>query len=210
MLPLLLIGAVGVVLLAASSARAAAPVVQKVVTGSSKTLVKYTLVNNRVTVSPQVLWSEAQTKAGFKFTFKTFLLASLAASEYNSGSQLLKSAVMHAALNYAKKYKRTLEGMLIPDGKLGGQKGRYASTAHPPTLNDVKIAQAVEAGTIKDPTGGAVQFDSPRTQLYMWKKGDPDHKHPLEIAKDRMNSGKTVAYLPGEDPENARFWRPIA
>lgn len=179
-------------------------------TGNKSSLVRYTLENNRVITSPQTLWKEAQKKAGLSFSFHAFLLASMAVSEYASGSEKLKTAVMFAALNYAKKYKTTLEKMLIPDGKLGGQAGRYASTARPPSLPDVLLAVKVEKGLISDPTGGAVQFDSPRTQLIQWQKGDPKHKHPNQIAADRQKSGKVAFYLPGEDPGNARFWRPVA
>ena len=209
MLPLFVIGGLAVIFIAASARTAEAPtVITK--KGTSKSLVYFTFDGRRVLETPQALWSAAQKKAGMTFPFYAFLLATLASSEYNSGSARLKSGVMHAALNYSKRYKVSLEKMLIPDGKLGKQKGRYASTALPPTLEDVKLALQVLSGAIKDPTNGAVQFDSPRTQLVLWKKGDPDHKHPNEIAKDRQASGKVAYYIPGEDPENARFWRMAA
>jgi hypothetical protein len=210
MFPLILIGAIGVVMIAAGAAHASEKPPQKVVTGSSKSLVRYTIINNRVTESPTDLWRQAQAKAGFAFPFRVFLLASMAASEYASGSQQLKAAVMWAAKNYEKRYKTSLNSMLIPDGKLGGQKGRYASTAHPPTLTDVKLAQLVEGGSIKDPTGGAVQFDAPRTQRILNKTNPKDHKTPEQVASDRMKSGKRVVYLANEDPENARFWVPTS
>jgi hypothetical protein len=210
MLPLLLIGVVALVLVGSGGAAHASEYVKKIVTGSPKTLVTYTLVNNRVVESPAVLWAAAQKKAGFNFPFRVFLLASMAASEYSSGSQQLKAAVIWAARNYEKARKTTLTAMLAPDGKLGGQLGRYASTAHPPTLTDVKLAMLIEAGKLPDMTRGSIQFDSVRTQRILNKRDPVKNKPPEIIAANRMKEGKRALYLPGEDPENARFWQPTS
>lgn len=166
------------------------------------------------------IYAAAQKKAGFTFPFRAFLLATMAASEYGTLSPtILLAGVMHAALNYEKKFrsktgaKTTLEKMLLgTENKLGGQRGRYAATDQPPTADNVKLALDVLAGRVGDPTGGAVQFDAPKTQAILNKKrpktaADPGgYSTPEVIAKERQAAGRKVAYIPGIDPGLARFW----
>lgn len=180
---------------------------------NDKILVTFSLTDGaadsqRVIADPDVLWSLAQDAAGFQFSFDAFLLAAMVSSEYNgySASGTLKAAVVWAARNYSERYGRSISNMLIPDGKLGGQKGRYASTRLAPRLYDVLIANGVLDGSISDITGGAFQFDSPRTQDALHARDPSTYKSAQEIAQSRVNDGRTLVLLPGEDPNKIRFW----
>jgi hypothetical protein len=155
-------------------------------------------------------WKAAQRKWKKSFSFRAFLLGTLSASEYNDGSDQLKAAVQHTALNWERgnRWGWTLEKMLIPDGRFGQQSGRYASTSKAATLRDVEIAEKVLAGRFSDPTEGAIQFDAPRTQKILSKLKPEQYKTPEKVAKERQDAGLRPVFLAKEDPELARFWRP--
>ncbi len=164
--------------------------------------------SRRADKTPQEAWADAQHAAKFSFSFDTFLLATMASSEYNGygASQDVKAAVMHVALNFARKNRRTLQSMLIPDGQFGDQAGRWASTMFPPRLYDLLIAQQVMNGDIPDLTDGAIQFDSPRAQDRLHDQYPNKYKTAQQIAEDRINAGRHLVTLAGEDPGFIRFW----
>jgi hypothetical protein len=155
-------------------------------------------------------WKAAQRRLRTKFPFRIYMLARLSASEYGDGSDQVKTAVQHAALNWesSNRWGMRLEKMLIPDGKFGGQAGRYASTDKDAELRDVQLAAQVLAGKRPDPTEGAIQWDAPRTQKILSKQNPRLYKPPEQIAKDRKKEGLQEVYLSNEDPALARFWRP--
>lgn len=178
---------------------------------NDRQLVKFDFddVSGRVVGDPEDLWNQAQQAAGFSFSFDEFLLATMASSEYNgySASQNLKAAVMHVALNNARRSRKSLRELLVhSDGFLGEQAGRYAATRQAPRLYDVLIAQAVVDGRIKDPTGGAIQFDDPSTADVLHARNPTKFKSAEQIAAERISAGRKVVLLAGEDPSRVRFW----
>ena len=180
---------------------------------NNRVLVTFSLTDGppdsqRVIADPEVLWKLAQQAAGFQFSYETFLLATMVSSEYNgySASGTLKAAVVWAARNYSERYGRSISNMLTPDGKLGGQLGRYASTRLAPRLYDVLIANGVLNGDLSDPTGGAFQFDSPATQDALHRRDPSKYKDAAGVAAARVADGRTLVLLDGEDPNKIRFW----
>lgn len=138
-------------------------------------------------------------------------LATVIASEAGSGPEIAKAAIAHAVMNAARRKGVSIFKLIAPDGKFGGQQGRYAASSRPPTEADVRIAEAVYTGKIKDPTRGADQWDSPRTQRALVARGVSGYRNwPEQVAADRMKAGKVVVYLPGVDPEYLRLWRPAS
>jgi hypothetical protein len=139
-----------------------------------------------------------------------FVLGTMIASEAADLSPLAKAAVAHTAINMARSKKMRLTKLLTPDGKFGSQQGRYATTARPPTMETIDIAEAVLDGRLRDVTGGAVQFDSAGAQREGVKAGWAGYNSlPEDVAKTRMKEGKVAIYLPGVDPDKMRFWRPV-
>lgn len=161
--------------------------------------------------SPAELAVAGSEKLGRKdvISLNAWTLATLIASEVGSAPNVAKVAVAHAAMNAARAIGKNVFRLIAPDGHYGGQQGRYASSARPPTKEDVAIAEAVYTGKIKDPTGGAVQWDSPRAQTALLERREPGYKSsPKQVAASRMKAGKVAVYLPGVDPEYLRLWRP--
>jgi hypothetical protein len=138
-------------------------------------------------------------------------LATVIASEAGSVPEIGRVAIAHAVMNAARRKRISIFKLIAPDGRFGGQQGRYAASGRPPTETDVKIAEAVYAGKIKDPTRGADQWDSPRTQRALVARGASGYrKGPERVAADRMKAGKVAVYVPGVDPEHLRLWRPAS
>lgn len=197
------------------------------VTGSKKTLVVHRTrqvpwtakgkvqkgLRTEVIDSPAELALKGSQKLGRKdiIPLNLWTLATVIASEAGSGPPIAKAAIAHAVVNEARNRKISIFKLIAPDGKFGGQQGRYAASARPPTEMDVKIAEAVYTGKIKDPTRGAVQWDSPRAQRILVQRGEPGYKDlPDKVAANRIASGKVAVYLPGVDPEYLRLWRPAS
>jgi hypothetical protein len=140
-----------------------------------------------------------------------FLLATLMASEAGSLHPLGKVAVAHAALNMARSKRTTLLSLLAPNGKLGSQHGRYASTRLPPSESEIMLAEGIDSQRILDPTRGAVQFDSPSAQEKLSARGEAGYDRGAdEIAARRRKSGKELVTLPGIPVASLRLWRPVA
>jgi hypothetical protein len=146
-----------------------------------------------------------------KISPNAFVLGTMIASEAADLPPIGKVAIAHTAANMARLKKMRLTKLLTPDGKFGSQQGRYATTARPPTMETIDIAQNVLEGKVKDVTGGAIQFDSTGTQRAAVKAGWAGYdSSPEDIEKSRSKEGKVVVYLPGVDPEKMRFWRPVS
>ena len=111
-----------------------------------------------------------------------------------------------AAKNMAARVGKSVANLLMPGGIPGGQAGRYASTANPSTDATRSIAYDVLSGLVPDPTGGAVQFDAPRTQDALFAQGRV-RLDAAGVAASRESEGKEVVYLPGVDPNYMRWWR---
>jgi len=150
---------------------------------------------------------------------RTYALARMLASENPRDTDLVRIAVAWVCCNEAARENTTPEQLLLrstrPDrnGKFGSQLGGYASTTNDPVPQDVQIAQRVLApptadNYAADPTGGAVQFDSPRAQRAALARGAPGYvSTPEQVAAERQSEGKVQVTLPGVDPDYMRFWR---
>lgn len=196
------------------------------VVGGSKSLVHHTLkkalwrrnpktgvveYRNEVVESPASLALQASQKLGRKniIPLTTYTLATVIASEAGGGPSIAKAAIGHAIKNAARGKGVSIFKLIAPDGKYGSQQGRYAASGLPPTETDVKIAEAIEAGVIKDITKGAVQWDSPSAQAAMVARKIPGYsKTPEQVAESRRAEGKTAIYLPGVSPGYLRLWSP--
>jgi hypothetical protein len=171
------------------------------------------LTRTEVIDSPAELALIGSQKLGRKdvIPLNVWTLATVIASEAGSGPELAKAAIAHAVMNAARLKGVSIFKLIAPDGKFGGQQGRYAASSRPPTEADVKIAEAVYSGKIKDPTRGADQWDSPRAQRALVARGEPGYTSlPDKVAASRVKAGKVAVYLPGVDREYLRLWRPAS
>jgi hypothetical protein len=173
---------------------------------------KKTFYRCQVVQTPSEIRAQIATKLGRPVSSDAVALATMIASEQGSDPPFVKVAVANAALNYARYKKFTdVEDAIThgsgPERSFGGQLGRYASTNEPPTIEDVRIAEGVISGVLRDTTGGAIQFDSPRAQLALLEKHAEGYVDtPEKVATKR---GKLEEFhLPGVDPMHLRFWRP--
>ena len=199
-------------------------------------VVKFTVdAKGIVKEDPAMLARAAGLVIGRPVSLKEFALASMISSEEGSAPNNIKIAVAHVALNRAKQKSVPLVKLLLPDGKLAGQyvgyqtkrkyvKSRYVATKSPPSKVDLDIANLVLAGKVKDETGGAVQFDSPRVQRAVLAKkarmlregralsgpAAKTKKTPEVVAMARLREGKEMVTIPGVPADELRFWRPKA
>lgn len=195
------------------------------VTGSRKSLVRHTLrevpwlnkksgktlIRKEVIESPAELALQASTKLGRSniIGLTPYTLATVMASEAGSGSPAAKAAIAWAVKNAARAKGVNVFRLVAPDGKFGGQLGRYCASGLPPSEIDLKIAEGVESGKIPDTTRGAVQWDSPNAQDAMMKRGVAGYtKNAATVAAARIKDGKEVVHVPGVDPGYLRLWRP--
>lgn len=88
--------------------------------------------------------------------------------------------------------------------------GRYVATMNDPYEDDVAIAGLVLAGAdADDPTGGATNFFSPRTQNVLHAR-DPDKYRPAaEIIRRWEGRGMEVVAVAGVDPDEQLFFRRV-
>ncbi len=144
-------------------------------------------------------------------------LARMAVKEAGAGEKA-QIAVMWATRNMARRRGESISALLLrgrtrsgvatsSDGKFGAQNtGKYASTVLPSTAASRARAEKVMAGTVPDPTGGAVQFDAPSAQDKLKAAGVAGYdKSAEDIASDRSKS-EVAVMVPGVS--NIRFWVP--
>lgn len=136
-------------------------------------------------------------------------LARLAVSEATTRAGRI--AVMWATRNYAKRAHLSIAELLLrskhplASGKFSRQNlGKYASTALPSTTETRTDAARVLSGVIRDPTGGATQYDCPAAQGKL--QGQRGYtKTADEVAETRARDSVLVT-LPGVP--GLRFWKP--
>lgn len=138
-------------------------------------------------------------------------LARMIRSEHGSDSELVQVATAWVAVNYARRAGVSVAKLLLrPQGLFGAQWAgpKYASTRLPSTPAARRLAADVLEKRRPDPTGGAVQFDSPAAQRAALSKGLPGYKStPEQIAAKRIAEGKEQVTLPGVPADQIRFWR---
>ena len=133
-------------------------------------------------------------------------LGRMIASENPNDPVIVWYGIAWAAKNNAARARQSVFKLLEPNGLPAAQAGRYASTANPATDATRAAAFDVLSGKVSDPTGGAVQFDAPSTQDWLFAHGKVS-KDAAAVAADRMSDGKEVVYLDGVDPNHMRWWR---
>lgn len=137
-------------------------------------------------------------------------LARMIASENPRDSVLIQTAIAWTAVNEAKRRRKSVADLLMPGGIPSGQNtgGRYASTRNPSTPATTAVAYDVLSGRSSDPTGGAIQFDSPKAQRAALARNVSGYsKSPEQVAASRIAEGKELVTLPGVDPDYMRWWR---
>lgn len=133
-------------------------------------------------------------------------LARMLASEDPSQPDFVQVALAWTAVNMANRKGKTVFQLLEPDGVLGGgQTGKYASTANPATDHFRAIARSVLDGSVEDPTPGAIQFDHPSTQDWLFEHGKV-RLDAAGVAASRTSEGRSVFFLDGVSPDHLRFW----
>jgi spore germination cell wall hydrolase CwlJ-like protein len=209
-MPLLLIGGAAVV--AAVALTGGPPALRQAMTGKGKRMGRVTVTkapagpDGLVAADPNALAKQAGT------SLDVYALARMIASEHPSGTNAVKVAVACVVLNYARKRGVSVSALLLaPQGRFGRQNvGKYAATGNDPTAEEIEIARRVLSGGVLDPTGGAVQFDSPRAQRAALARGVKGYKKtPEDVARQRIAEGKVAVTVPGIDPDYLRFWKPV-
>jgi hypothetical protein len=178
-----------------------------------------TVSRKQVVETPSELRAAAEKKIGRPITGSAFVLATTIASEHGSDSPTIKAAVAQAAYNYFLAHTNEyddVEAALTNNARtFGEQLGRHVSTMHPPSIEDLTIAEAVLSGGLPPSVAamlasikGATHFDSPRGQRASIKKNLAGYTQtPEQVAADRRKKFDEV-HLPGVDPDYLRFWRP--
>lgn len=133
-------------------------------------------------------------------------LARMIASENPNDKEIVQVAICWTAKNMATRRRIAVRDLVMPGGIPKSQAGRYASTVNPGTDKGRAIARNVMSGRTPDPTGGAVQFDAPKTQDILYAQGTYS-KNADDIAEERQAEGKVEVHLPGVDPYYMRWWR---
>lgn len=144
-------------------------------------------------------------------------LARMAVKEAGSAEKP-QIAVMWAARNMAKSRGESVSKLLLrgrtksgapssSDGRFGAQNtGKYAATPLPSTPASRERAARVMAGTVPDPTGGAVQFDAPSAQDKLRAAGVAGYDRSAEEIAAERSASKVAVMVPGVS--NIRFWVP--
>ena len=148
-------------------------------------------------------------------------LGRMISSEEGGSPQFRKEAVAWATINTAIRQGRSLFGLLTrPTGGYAHQGGAggngYASTAREAAPADAELARQIYAGERGgDVTGGATNFDSPRSQDYGIAHNLPGYHDkdgnpitPEVVAANRRKQGLELVLLPGVDEYEFRMWRP--
>lgn len=157
---------------------------------------------------------EASVNAGRIVAPEAFVLGTMIRSEVGSVKDVrARVGVAHAALNMARQQRKKILDLLAPKRVLGSQgfNGRgYAATLHAPTIIDVEAAEAALSGSVPDPTGGALHWDSPAAQRRGVAEGWAGYQGntPEKIAADRIRDGMEEFTFETVNPDILRFWRP--
>jgi hypothetical protein len=170
------------------------------------------LTRLQIKETPAELKEDAQTKLGRQIGDSAFALATMIASEQERSRPYVKGAIANTAKNMADSREVSVFELLTTgsgsDGTFGDQLGHYASTRHPPTEEDLLIAEAVLDGKLPDVTGNAIHFDSPKVQDKLVSENETGYLYSADqLAARRAKKGLIPFYLPDTDPNELRFWR---
>ena len=133
-----------------------------------------------------------------------YALARVGASEAGGQKKIAKAGVMWVVMNEATRRGTDVLSVILGDASSFGAQGtggrHFVSSSHDPQTIDLVTASGVVDGSIDDPTGGAVNFDSPGA-----------YKDPAKadaFASGRESEGKELVLLEGVPETTFRFWRP--
>ena len=154
----------------------------------------------------------------------TYALARALNSEHGSESETVRTWVAWAIRNNADNrktgvYERLTTSRGPASGMFARQRtdARYAATNQAPTYEDVQIAHDVlNAPASADPTGGATNFFSPRTQNILFAKaqaGDPRFVGRITVDAEGLrqrwarNGLVSIGEPPGAPAGKVEFFR---
>jgi hypothetical protein len=133
-----------------------------------------------------------------------YALARVGACEAGGQRQIAKAGVMWVVMNEAARRRSNVVAVILGSAQAFGPQGQggrgFVSSSHDPQTIDLTTAQGVVDGSIDDPTGGALNFDSPRSYA------DPSRADTF--AANREAEGKELVTLDGVPESTFRFWRP--
>lgn len=175
----------------------------------SSDVITYDIIEDVVSQTPAQIQAAIKRKLGREIPINVVALAGAIASE-SSGPTLAQIGIGWAIRNYAAREGKSILAAVAPDGRFAAQGlpgHSYVSTRLPPTKHTIQIAEAILASPprIKDPTRGAIQFDSPRTQRALLAQGRVS-RTPEQVAAKRRAAGRREIHLPGISPDELRFW----
>lgn len=163
----------------------------------------------------------AELAAGFNMDPNAYALARVLASEAGDLPWIAQIGVGWTVVNHARKSGHSVLAVVtaatlkssdgaVGDGFFGRQgspTGGYRYVASSQDTNDDlrSTAESILGGDIADPTGGALNFDSP--QSYGAQAGT-DAGGAGAFASDRESEGKKLLVLPGTNENRIRFWVP--
>lgn len=118
------------------------------------------------------------------------------------GRTILRT-VTRATLEHGKT-DGTGDGFFGRQGdSIGGY--RFVASSKDPPDDVIETATAVASGDVDDPTGGALNFDSPQSY---GKQAGTSADGADAFATSREGEGKELVTLPGVSESRLRFWRP--
>lgn len=145
-----------------------------------------------------------------------YALARVGASEAGGQKQIAKQGVMWVVINHANATGSTPLLTVLGTADTFGHQGtggrNFVASGHDPGAVDLQIADDVFSGNLPDPTGGALNFDSPGAYK---DKVDTDgnvvqtaQQRADAFAAAREGEGKSLVLLDGVSESTFRFWRP--
>lgn len=144
-----------------------------------------------------------------------YALARVSASEAGGQKKIAKAAVMWVVMNEAARGGKTALQVILGSAQAFGPQGTggrgFVSTSKDPQTIDLVTAQGVADGSIDDPTGGALNFDSPRSYEDKIVDGQvvkTREQRIEEFAEHRSGERKELVTLEGVPESTFRFWRP--
>ena len=136
-----------------------------------------------------------------------YALARVGASEAGGQKKIAKAGVMWVVMNEANRRGIDVLSVILGDASSFGPQGtggrHFVSSSHDPQTIDLATAAGVADGSIDDPTGGALNFDSPGAY-----PDYPDSSKADTFAANRESEGKELVLLDGVAEKTFRFWRP--
>lgn len=133
-----------------------------------------------------------------------YALARVGASEAGGQRAIAKAGVMWVVMNEAARKKTDVVSVILGSAGAFGPQGKggrgFVSSSHDPQTIDLVTAAGVADGSIDDPTGGALNFDSPGAYA--------DQTRADTFASNREGEGKELVLLEGVPESTFRFWRP--